>query len=212
LIFGRLLKREAAMRKLGKISAVLMICVVCIFLLESRRVSAQDVALGLAGKLVIRQQMQNAHGILVSQPNPLDIEIVAIIKSNNIRSFQDYLSWLEKHVEFKEDDGEDEWLGPKEMLRKGCGDCEDHAFLNAAFLRVFGYEPRVLALGGFTHSHAICVFKENGYYSWIDNTVLKRTDAKSVVQLAKYIFIEYSCQSILELDLAAKKYNVLFKR
>jgi len=212
LIFGRLLKKEATMRKFSKISAVLVICAVCIFLPESGRVSAQDVALGLAGKLVVRQQMQNISGVLVSQPDPLDIEIVSIIKNNNIKSFKDYFRWLSENIEFKEDDEKDEWLSPRQMLRRGCGDCEDHAFLNAAFLRVFGYKPRILAMGGFTHSHALCVFKENGYYSWIDNTVLKRTDAKSIVQLSKYIFVEYRCQSILELDLAAKRYSVLFQR
>ena len=75
------------------------------------------------------------------------------------------------------------------MLQKRRGDCEDYAFLNAAVLRVLGYRPEVLAMGGLGGNHAICVFKENGRYSWIDNARLKRSKAESILEFTKYLFI-----------------------
>jgi len=161
--------------------------------------------------LIVSQEKYQVGSILISQPHPVDEKMRDLIIFNNIRTLDDYISWLEKNIKYKKDKGQDEWAGPQETLRKKYGDCEDFAFLNAAFLRVAGFQPKVLGvmrrLGG---NHAICAFKENGYYSWIDNNQLERTQAESILQFAEYIFVKYGCSSLRELKLQTKGYDVVY--
>ena len=153
---------------------------------------------GFSGNFVIRQERYETDGVWVSRPVPLDEKIRNIIYNNNIKSLEDYEQWLGGNIKYKRDD-EDIWSPPEETLQKKYGDCEDFAFLNAAVLRVLGYQPKVLAMGGRGRNHAICVFKQNGRYLWFDNTKLARTQASSLLEFAKYIFINYNYPRLLEI-------------
>lgn len=162
--------------------------------------------------LVIRQQWYEANGICVSRPVPLDEKILDIIIVNNIISFEDYARWLQKNIRYKEDKAEDHWSTPEETLKNRCGDCEDYAFFNEAVLRVLGYQPKVLTMGGIGFHHAICVFEENGRYAWIDNAELKRTTAESMLEFAQYLFTKYGACYLLTLNLKARDWDILFKK
>jgi hypothetical protein len=161
--------------------------------------------------LVISQEKYQVGSILISRPHPVDEKMRDLIIFNNIKTLDDYIVWLETNIKYKKDEGQDNWSEPQETLQKKYGDCEDFAFLNAAFLRVAGFQPKVLGvmrhLGG---NHAICVFKENGYYSWIDNNQLERTQAVSILQFAEYIFAKYGCASLRELKLKTRGYDIVY--
>ncbi|MFH1837805.1 MAG: hypothetical protein ABH862_06825, partial [Candidatus Omnitrophota bacterium] len=92
------------------------------------------------------------------------------------------------------------------------GDCEDYAFLSAAVLKVLGYDPKVLAIGDGSKSHAICVFEKDGKYMWFNNTNLESTEAFSFSQFAEYIFATYKASFISEMNPATKTHTILYVR
>ena len=103
-------------------------------------------------------------------------------------------------------------MTPEEMLQKKAGDCEDYAFLNAAVLRVLGYQPQVLVIGGFGFHHAICVFEENGHYSWMDNSEFRRTKTRSILEFARYLFSEYGGSYLLKINPKNRDWDILFRK
>jgi len=158
---------------------------------------------------VIRQEIVRIRGVFVCRPHPVDEKIMNIINHNAIDSFEDYIHWLKENIKYESDNGRDCWSMPEDTLRKKYGDCEDYAFLNAAFLSVFGYNPEVLAVTKPDGIHAICVFEDNGYYCWIDNADLRRSSAQSMVEFSKYIFEEYRGFYLLEPNFKNGKWDVL---
>ncbi len=162
--------------------------------------------------LVIRHEWYKSNGICVSRPVPLDEKILDIIIVNNIVSFEDYGRWLQKNIKYKRDEAGDRWSTPEETLQNKCADCEDYAFFNEAVLRVLGYQPKVLAMGGLGFHHAICVFEQGGRYCWIDNTELKTTKAESISEFARHLFSKYGASYLLSLNLKARDWDILFKK
>lgn len=197
-----------SLRNLG----ISFVSIICVLLLEGNYalVLARANA-GLGSNLAIRQEKFQTGSVLVSQPSRVDERIRDIIVFNNIRSFDDYTGWLKQNIVYKKDKGKDIWSVPKVTLQRKNGDCEDFAFFNEAVLRVLGYQSRVIAVIRPFHSHALCIFKENGCYLIIDNNNLKRTQAKSMPEFAKYIFEKYRCSSICEINLKTKERNTLFE-
>lgn len=173
---------------------------VCLFAYEQKRAYSPR-------KLVIRQETYSANGISVCRPLPLDIEILDLINKNNIRSVEDYADWVKKNIRYEKDKGKDTWAAPQITLKRKYGDCEDYAFLNAAVLCVLGYQPKVLAMKGLTGCHAICVFQENGYYFWIDNTELKKTSTRTFADFGRYLHDEYGCNRLLVLKQEVERQN-----
>jgi len=110
---------------------------------------------------------------------------------------------LKKNVKYRKDDGTDIWSLPDETLTRKYGDCEDFAFLNAAFLRVLGYKPKVMAIiGGIRRTgHAICALRRGDHYLWFDNAELKKIPAVSIEEFTKHIFRRYACLGLFEIDL-----------
>ena len=158
-------------------------------------------------KLIIRQETYSINGVTVCQPSSLDIEIRHLINQNNIRSIEDYTNWLKENIRYAKDEGKDTWAVPQITLGKKYGDCEDFAFLNVAVLRVLGYQSRVLVMKGPTGCHAVCVFKENGYYFWFDNAELKKTSIQTIAGFSQYLHKEYGCNRLLALNPEVKKYT-----
>jgi len=199
---------EPKMRRICMLSKKIAIYIAFFLLLSNSSVSA-----GFGKELIITQQTYQSAGVLVCRPSPLDETIRDLIVNNNIYSLGDYIHWLGDNVEYKKDLIGDDWATPAETLARKNGDCEDFAFLNAAFLRVGGYQPQVIAIIKILRpGHAICVFKENNCYSWIDNNELRRTEAQSMRQLAKVILEEYDYSYLKELELESKTKVTLFKR
>ena len=144
---------------------------------------------GFPNDIIIRQQIKTVGSISVYGPVAVDLRILDTICRVNIKTINDYVQWLQKTVKYKKDTDIDAWSLPEETLTKKYGDCEDIAFLNKAFLHVLGYRPKVMALlrKGRRKGHAICIFKENGYYLWFDNTKLKKTLISSRKDFAKHL-------------------------
>ena len=157
---------------------------------------------------VIRQDTCRAGAIFVSRPNPTDVSILDLLHTYGISSAEDYARWLQETIEYKKDEGGDNWAEAQETLEKKRGDCEDFAFLNAAVVSVLGYGPKVLGLNGIRSqegkligNHAICVFEQDGRILYFDNQKLKNSPAASIEEFARYMFKHYHCFSISELKL-----------
>ncbi|MFH1394869.1 MAG: transglutaminase-like domain-containing protein [Candidatus Omnitrophota bacterium] len=151
-----------------------------------------------SGHFVIRQETVRVGSVLVCRPSELDLKIVNLIKQNNITTFEEYSAWISKNVQYKPDEGKDDWALPQETLGRLYGDCEDYALLNSAVLRVLGYKSKIIILGTPEKEHAICVFEENGNFLWFDNGELKYTDAATMRQFEQYMVEKYACAHVTE--------------
>ena len=191
---------------------ILLKFTICMVLIGSTYAFASDkVNDDFGSKLVIGQEIISSNGIWVCRPVRFDQELQNIVIVNNIKSLEDYICWLKENIKYKRDKNGDVWLTPEEMLKKKSGDCEDFAFFNQAALRVLDYQSKVLALLRPFRSHAICIFKENGYYVIIDNYELKRTQARSMSEFTSYISTAYRTSAIYEVDFETKGRYILSK-
>lgn len=173
---------------------------------------AKDMDNDFLKKIKISQDRYTRGNILISEPNSADIKIASILRSNKISSLDEYSSWLRKNIKYTRDKGLDVWAYPLEFLSRGCGDCEDFAFLNKKVLNLLNYKADVLSIMNFRVNHAICVFKEGKSYSLFDNGKLIRTQAQDINGLALYLFDNYSGYAISKLTLATKTRDILFRK
>ncbi|MFH2138448.1 MAG: transglutaminase-like domain-containing protein [Candidatus Omnitrophota bacterium] len=167
---------------------------------------------GVLGSMVISQERIVTGGVLISRPALIDEKIRDIVVFNNIRTLDDYVSWVKSNIEYRRDENGDTWSTPDETLNAQGGDCEDFAFFNSAALRVLGFNPEVLAILRIGRSHAICAFKENGTYSLIDNKTLIRTKAATMAELAVVLQDMYNFSTLCSVRYENKKLLVLYKK
>ena len=183
---------------------------------EAYKAAGAFISGGASGFLVdnyaVRQVKHKRGSAFISRPDPTAMEVLDTLRINGIRSLKDYTQWLPKNVKYKRDKGADIWSSPEETLERSYGDCEDYAFLNAAALRLLGYEPKVLGMGKPVRSHAICAFKENGHYLWFDNARLRKTNASTIAEFAGHIFKNHNYLCLLELNFDTGDWNILFKK
>ena len=157
---------------------------------------------------IIRQEQYERDQVLVSRPDPLDERIQTIFRLNSIYSLEDYSHWLQNNISYQKDFQEN-WESAQETLNKKHGDCKSYAFLNAAILKVMGYQPRILALTRREGGHAVCVFQKDGYYLWFDNSRLKKTRAQDLKELEKEIAKEHSFSSVYEYQTQNKSWQLM---
>ncbi len=160
----------------------------------------------------IAQEIFRENGVLVARPNDLDVKLMNLLRSENIHTLEDYARWLKKSVKYKTDGRHDAWAPPQETLKSKNGDCEDYTLLNTAMLKVLGFESRFLALKDSSQAHAICVFKRDGYYHWFDNAELKKTDARTLAELARHLLKNNRYSSLFEIDVQKQSWNLIHKR
>ena len=165
-----------------------------------------------SGDFNVRQDVRQTGSILSARPVEEDLTVISVISRNNISSINDYSQWLNNNIAYRLDGVSDEWSASEVTLARGNGDCEDYAFLNMTVLRVLGYTPKVLAVGGNGESHAVCVFKENGNYTIFDNAKLIRSNESTLDGLASYIFNNFKGSCISEMDFASKNHTILFTK
>ena len=123
---------------------------------------------------------------------------------------KDYAEWLSNSVEYKLDGKLDVWSDSDVTLKRGYGDCEDYAFLNATVLKVLGYTPKVLALGDRGKSHAICAFTQDGKYMYFDNAKLSEVNVSSLEGFAEHIFSTFKGSVLSEMSLSDRTHNILY--
>ena len=160
--------------------------------------------------LIIRQEHYERDQVLVSRPDPLDERIQTLFRLNAIHSLEDYSHWLQNNISYQKDFQEN-WESPQETLKKKYGDCKSYAFLNAAILKVMGFQPRILALArpAGAGGHAVCVFQKDGYYLWFDNSRLKKTCAQDLKTLEKEIAKEHSFSSVYEYQTQNNRWQLM---
>lgn len=119
-------------------------------------------------------------GVLVSAPT-LDYP-------KTIMTPEQISIWLQQNFTYKMDEIE-HFKKPKDMIKDKIGDCEDFAFLTNAILNDLKIKNKVLAIGLFTDKdgnrsgHAICVFKYNGSWQFLDNQYYREVNYKSFYEL-----------------------------
>jgi predicted transglutaminase-like cysteine proteinase len=172
---------------------------------------ADETASSMSNYFHIRQETSSANGVLVSRPQPDDRMILDLFDTNRIHSVEDYAQWLQQNIKYQSDARGDAWLSPQQTLAQKSGDCEDFAFLNSAAIRVLGYEPHFLALVARHGSHAVCVFKKNDRYVWLDNAKVRKTETSSLTELARQLIANYHYSQVLELDLKTHQWQTVYQ-
>ncbi len=201
-IKGETVKRADVLKK-----SLLCLFVFAVLLNSSAAFASQD----FASNIIIRQQTKTTHGITICAPVDIDLKAYDIIRRTEMKSIDDYAMWLNNTVKYSKDRGSDSWSTPEDTLTRRTGDCEDIAFLNQTFLSVLGYKPKVMALlrSSSPRGHAICIFKENGYYYWFDNTTLKKTSATTMDEFAKHILRHTAYSSLAKIGFEPSRDTVL---
>jgi hypothetical protein len=90
---------------------------------------------------------------------------------------------------------------PEETMESMSGDCEDFAILASAMLERMGIENQVLIIrfSGMKIAHAVCVWKDkNGYYSFISNQELQRTNQRTAEGAIRKFYPD--CQGLASID------------
>lgn len=127
--------------------------------------------------------------------------IQAFLNSQHIHSLEDYAQWVALHIRYQKDTDGDYWARPEETLKKGFGDCEDLAFLHQVVLSALGYKAQTIAFGHQGYTHALCVFRINGFWAIFDNTQLIITKTDSIKKIIVYLGKKQNPSYFLELSL-----------
>ena len=112
-------------------------------------------------------------------------------------------AFLRKRIAFQEDEkrfGEaDYWQAPEEVLERGAGDCEDYALLAQEVFKQQGVGAFLLSLyGSGGYAHTVCVFLDGRTYSVINNDRVVRYRAKSLEELATFLYPQWSWGAVAE--------------
>jgi len=109
-----------------------------------------------------------------------------------IHTPQQLSNWLLNEFEYV---GEipDYWQKPKETLNLRKGDCEDFAILSQEVLAHLGMESEILIIKfkNLRRGHAICIYKDEGFYSFISNQKLIRTKANSIEGIIEGVYSDW---------------------
>ncbi len=105
---------------------------------------------------------------------------------------------------------------PQETLDTKYGDCKDYAALTRAILNEMDIPSEVVYIK-FNRNrvgHAICAWKEGGYYSYFDVTSLVRTKYTSVQDVMDNAYLNMECCTSCKkkLDMETGKCDEQFKQ
>ena len=105
-------------------------------------------------------------------------------EQDNVKNIETYINKTYEQIMFIPDvEHNIDWI-----LENKYGDCSDFAKLTKHYLKEIGIESNILVLeyrGLKKIKHAICLFKEDNFYSYFSNGKLHRTNNISVEQLIK---------------------------
>ncbi len=160
----------------------------------------------------LRQEVKKTEGVFSCGPNKTDEYLFKFLGAHGVYTVEAYAAWLEKTISYQADPATDSWATPLSTLRAGKGDCEDYAFLTQSVLRVLGYAPIVCVMGGIGTDHAICVFREKGYYMWFDNASCNATFCTTLEDFAKKIIRDYDSLYLLRLNQTTGSREILMRR
>ncbi|MDD4877140.1 MAG: transglutaminase-like domain-containing protein [Dehalococcoidales bacterium] len=93
------------------------------------------------------------------------------------------------HIKYKSDSFMDWIQSPELTWYRRSGDCEDYAVLAIALLKQIGIEGQLLSVicEDKQLSHAVCIFLQDGEYSYFSNSRLVTTDKTQVEEIVARI-------------------------
>ncbi len=102
--------------------------------------------------------------------------------ANHIKSAQDLSIWFGNEFRY-ETEMPDRWQTAEETLKLKTGDCEDFAILSKEILGRKGISGDILVVKfkGVNQSHAIFIFKDGEFFSFISNQKLVQTKSKTLI-------------------------------
>lgn len=140
------------------------------------------------------------------------LQLARFLRAQNITSLPEYVEWFERHMTYRPDGQRDNWARPLDTLLRQHGDCEDLAFLNKEMLALFGIEGRVLGTRKGTEHHVFLVFEYAKRIFIFDNTRCIRTKARSVEDIAAFLYRKYEIDYLLEVENTPRNIRVLYDK
>lgn len=162
--------------------------------------------------LTVHQETTSRNDVLTAGPRVTDEKISFLLRTNHIQSLEDYSRWLRQNIAYRQAGDAEHGANPQRTLIQRYGDCKNFAFLNAAVLKVAGFQPRILALFMPGKGHAICAFQAGGRYCWFDNAILEKTSAQSFPAFIAEITHRYNLVSLLELDPQNNRWEIIYRK
>lgn len=125
--------------------------------------------------------------------------------SSLVHTPQELGVWLASEFRYQ---GEipDYWQSTEETLNLKTGDCEDFAILAQDVLKNLGIDSDmvIIKFRGLKESHAVCMFKINGFYSFISNQKLIQTKQTSIREAVQEKYPDW--QKISKVVIRGKAY------
>lgn len=163
-------------------------------------------------RLTVAAETSSSDGVLVCRPDPSEAEIFNIICEKKIDNLRAYSRWLAGTITYKSDDTTKSWVSWRQTLQRKYGDCKGFALFNYSFLKVLGYNPRLIALTGHNYGHAICACEEDDCFVWFDNEKLKVTQARTLQEFAQSLMAASGCAYVSEIQKETNREEVLLTR
>ncbi|MBU3759729.1 MAG: transglutaminase domain-containing protein [Candidatus Omnitrophica bacterium] len=149
-----------------------------------------------------------AHASFFSQPVPSLQNL-----SSELTTPEKIARYLWRHFAYEKDQtqfgAEEYWQSAEEFLANRRGDCEDFALLASALLQQAGRTAFTVNIYGSGYAHTICVYIEDGKYSAIDGSDLKKFQADNLEGLLSAIHSDWSRAAITALSEETRKGRIL---
>ncbi len=140
------------------------------------------------------------NGVWSSRPSRAGQKIPDLLAVNGIYRFEDYVMWLNKNILYDKRFSSEGWHAPENVFSKRRGDCKDYSLLNYNVLKIFGYDPILLAMKSGNSGHAICAFPKDGRIAFFDNAQLVVSPARSWSEFKVFLARNYHTATLIKID------------
>ncbi|MBI4981645.1 MAG: transglutaminase domain-containing protein [Candidatus Omnitrophica bacterium] len=126
--------------------------------------------------------------------------------SLGIHSPQQLAGWLVKEFKYRTE-MPDQWQSAEETFKLKQGDCEDFAIISQKILKDLGFKGEILVVKfrSIAQSHALCIFKQGKYFSFISNQKIVSTKATSIKEAISQCYPDWERISYVDAKRMVKK-------
>jgi hypothetical protein len=143
-------------------------------------------------------------GLFIFSGTALAVNLDAV--SLGVHSPQQLAGWLVKEFKYRTE-MPDQWQSAEETFKLKQGDCEDFAIISQKILKDLGIKGEILVVKfkGIAQSHALCIFKQGKYFSFISNQKIVSTNATSIKEAISQCYPDWERISYVDAKRMVKK-------
>ena len=135
------------------------------------------------------------------------------LQEHKIQNVNDYAEWLKNNVHYEKGSGDSKiWTAWPVTLSRLYGNCKDISLLNSKVLKLLGYKPVIIGYKNSPEAHVLTVFNKNGQLNIFDNVNYYETRAKSLEEIAIFLYSKYNVEIVFEVNISSLNFKLLYTR